>query len=79
MGEPRLVTAIGEGLPALVRVEEPTREPFCGGLGQEAWHADAGAHAAAIERGIAMAAGRGRSSSACRSSRSRPRRAAAPG
>ncbi|MGZ8650172.1 MAG: hydrolase, partial [Solirubrobacteraceae bacterium] len=59
MSEPRLITAVGEVPPSLARVEAPTREPFRVGLVQEAWHADAEAHAAAIERGIAMAAGEG--------------------
>ena len=59
MSDPRLITAIGETLPSLARVEEPTREPFRIAAVQEAWHADADEHAAAIERGIAVAAGEG--------------------
>ena len=59
MSEPQLITAIGEVPPSLARVEEPTRAPFRIGLVQEAWHPDAEAHAAALERGIAMAAGEG--------------------
>ena len=59
MSEPRLITAIGETPPSLARVEAPTRAPFRVGAVQEAWHADAEEHVAAIERGIAMAAGEG--------------------
>ena len=59
MTEPRLITAIGETLPSLARVEASTRPPFRVGAVQEAWHAVADEHVAAIERGIAMAAGEG--------------------
>jgi N-carbamoylputrescine amidase len=59
VSEPRLITAIGETLPSLARVDEPTRESFRIAAVQEAWHADADEHLAAIERGIAMAAGEG--------------------
>ena len=59
VSEPRLITAIGETLPSLARVEAPTRPPFRVGAVQEAWHADADEHVAALERGIAMAAGEG--------------------
>ena len=59
MAEPRLITSIGSVPPSPARVEEPTRPPFRIGAVQEAWHADAGEHVAAIERGIAMAAGEG--------------------
>ena len=59
MAEPRLITAVGDVPPSLARVEEPTRAPFRIGVVQEAWHPDADEHAAALERGIAMAAGEG--------------------
>ena len=59
MAEPRLITAVGSVPPSLARVEEPTRAPFRIGLVQEAWHADAEEHVAALERGIAMAAREG--------------------
>jgi len=55
--EPRLVTAVGEVPPSLARVEAPTRPPFRIGAVQERWHPDAEEHAAALGRGIAMAAG----------------------
>jgi N-carbamoylputrescine amidase len=55
----RLITAIGSVPPSLARVEEPTRAPFRIGLVQEAWHPDAAEHVAALEQGIAMAAGEG--------------------
>jgi N-carbamoylputrescine amidase len=59
VAEPRLITAVGAVPPSLARVEEPTRPPFRIGLVQEAWHPDAEEHTAALERGIAMAAGEG--------------------
>ena len=59
VSEPRLITAIGKTLPSPARVEAPTRPPFRIAAVQEAWHADAEEHAAALERGIAMAAGEG--------------------
>src|SRR5215210_1373822 len=59
MAEPKLITAVGEVPPSLARVEEPTRPPFRIGAVQEAWHPDADEHAAALQRGIAMAAGEG--------------------
>jgi len=59
MAEPRLITAIDSVPPSLARVEAPTRPPFRIGAVQEAWHPDADEHAAALERGIAMAAGEG--------------------
>ena len=55
----RLITAIGSVPPSLARVEPPTREPFRIAAVQEAWHPDPEEHAAALERGIAMAAGEG--------------------
>jgi N-carbamoylputrescine amidase len=59
VSEPRLITAVGAVPASPARVEPPTRAPFRIGLVQEAWHPDAEAHAAALERGIAMAAGEG--------------------
>ena len=59
MAEPRLITAVGDVPPSLARVEEPTRAPFRIGVVQEAWHPDAEEHVAALERGIALAAGEG--------------------
>jgi N-carbamoylputrescine amidase len=59
VAEPRLITAIGEVPPSPARVEPPSRPPFRIGAVQEAWHPDAGEHAAALERGIAVAAGEG--------------------
>jgi N-carbamoylputrescine amidase len=59
VAEPRLITAVGAVLPSLARVEEPTRAPFRIGVVQEAWHPDAEEHVAALERGIALAAGEG--------------------
>ena len=59
VAEPRLITAVGDVPPSLARVEEPTRAPFRIGVVQEAWHPDAEEHVAALERGIAMAAGEG--------------------
>jgi N-carbamoylputrescine amidase len=59
VSEPRLITAVGTVPPSLARVEAPTRAPFRIGAVQEAWHPDAAEHAAAIERGIAIAAGEG--------------------
>ena len=67
VAEPRLITAVGDVPPSLARVEEPTRAPFRIGAVQEAWHPDAEEHVAALERGIAMAAGRARGSCASRS------------
>jgi N-carbamoylputrescine amidase len=59
MAEPKLITAIGSPPPSLARVEAPTRQPFRIGAVQERWHADPEEHAAALEHGIAMAAGEG--------------------
>src|SRR3954465_9861758 len=59
MPEPQLITAVGDVPPSLARVDAPTRAPFRIGAVQEAWHPDADEHAAAIERGIAIAAGEG--------------------
>ena len=59
MADPKLITAAGEVPPSLARVQEPTRPPFRIGAVQEEWHPDAEEHAAALERGIAMAAGEG--------------------
>src|SRR3954452_12048328 len=59
MPEPQLITAVGDVPPSLARVDAPTREPFRIAAVQEAWHPDADEHAAALERGIAMAAGEG--------------------
>jgi N-carbamoylputrescine amidase len=59
VAEPRLITATGEVPPSLARVEAPTRAPFRIGAVQEAWHPDPDEHVAALERGIAMAAGEG--------------------
>jgi N-carbamoylputrescine amidase len=59
VSEPRLITAVGAVPASPARVEEPTRAPFRIGAVQEAWHPDAGEHGAAIERGIAIAAGEG--------------------
>jgi len=59
VGEPTLITAIDAVPRSLARVEAPTRPPFRIGAVQEAWHPGAGEHAAALERGIAMAAGEG--------------------
>ena len=59
VAEPRLITATGEPPPSLARVEAPTRAPFRIGAVQEAWRADPEAQVAALERGIAMAAGEG--------------------
>jgi N-carbamoylputrescine amidase len=55
----RVITAIGSVPPSLARVEAPTREPFRIAAVQEAWHADADEHVAALERGIALAAEEG--------------------
>jgi N-carbamoylputrescine amidase len=59
VAEPRLITSIGSVPPSLARVEQPTRAPFRIAAVQEAWHEDAAEHAAALERGIAIAAGEG--------------------
>src|SRR3954454_10656349 len=59
MPEPKLITAIDSVPPSLARVEAPTRPPLRIGAVQELWHPDTDEHAAAIERGIAMAAGEG--------------------
>jgi N-carbamoylputrescine amidase len=59
VAEPRLITAVGDVPPSLARVEQPTRAPFRIGVVQEAWHPDAEEHVAALERGIALAAGEG--------------------
>jgi N-carbamoylputrescine amidase len=59
VAEPRLITSIGSVPTSLARVEAPTRVPFRIGVVQEAWHADASEHVAALERAIAMAAGEG--------------------
>jgi N-carbamoylputrescine amidase len=59
VAEPRLITAVGEVPASLARVEAPTRDPFRIAAVQEAWHPDPEEHAAALERGIAMAAGEG--------------------
>jgi N-carbamoylputrescine amidase len=59
VAEPRLITAVGDVPPSLARVEAPTRPPFRIAAVQEAWHPDPGEHAAALERGIAMAASEG--------------------
>jgi N-carbamoylputrescine amidase len=59
MPEPQLITAVGATPPSLARVEAPAREPFRIGAVQEAWNPDPDAHADALERDIAMAAGEG--------------------
>jgi N-carbamoylputrescine amidase len=59
MPEPQLITAVGATPPSLARVEAPAREPFRIGAVQEAWNPDPEAHAEALRRGIAMAAGEG--------------------
>jgi N-carbamoylputrescine amidase len=59
MPEPQLITAVGATPPSLARVDPPAREPFRIGAVQEAWNPDPEAHAAALARGIAMAAGEG--------------------
>ena len=59
MSEPRLITATGDIADSPARVNKPTRPPFRIGAVQEAWRPDAEEHAAALERGIAMAAGEG--------------------
>ena len=73
VSEPRLITAIGDVPPSLARVEAPTREPFrdrrrAGGLARRRRRAPWRRSSA----GSRWRRGRGRSSSACRSSRSRP-------
>jgi N-carbamoylputrescine amidase len=57
--EPQLITAVGAPRESLARVQAPTRAPFRIAAVQEAWHPDPEEHAAALERGIAMAAGEG--------------------
>jgi N-carbamoylputrescine amidase len=59
MAEPQLITAIGSPPPSPARVEQPSRSPFRVGAVQESWHPDPEEHAAALRRGIAMAAGEG--------------------
>jgi len=59
VSEPQLITAIGAVADSPARVNEPTRPPFRIGVVQEAWRPDAEEHAAALEAGIAMAAGEG--------------------
>jgi N-carbamoylputrescine amidase len=59
MPEPQLITAVGTTPPSLARVDPPAREPFRIGAVQEAWNPDPEAHAGALRRGIAMAAGEG--------------------
>jgi N-carbamoylputrescine amidase len=59
MPEPQLITAVGATPPSLARVDPPVREPFRIGAVQEAWNADPEAHAAALKRGIAIAAAEG--------------------
>jgi N-carbamoylputrescine amidase len=57
--DPQLITAVGAPPESPARVQAATRAPFRIGAVQEAWHPDPEEHAAALERGIAMAAGEG--------------------
>jgi N-carbamoylputrescine amidase len=56
--DPRLITKTGVPV-SLARVEEPIRPPFRIGAVQERWRPEPEEHAAALERGIAMAASEG--------------------
>ena len=58
MPEPRLLTSF-EVPRSPARVAPPSREPLRVGAVQERWHPDPEEHAAALRRGIAMAAGEG--------------------
>jgi N-carbamoylputrescine amidase len=58
MSQPRLLTNY-EVPPSLARVRPPRRAPLRVGAVQERWHPDADEHAAALRRGIAVAAGEG--------------------
>ena len=57
MSEPELI--VGAVPPSPARVEPPRRAPFRVGLVQERWRPEPEEHAAALERGIAMAAAEG--------------------
>jgi N-carbamoylputrescine amidase len=59
VSEPRLIAAVGSVPPSPARVREPSRPPFRVGAVQERWRPDPDAHAGALSRGIAMAAGEG--------------------
>jgi N-carbamoylputrescine amidase len=59
MPDPKLITALGEPPPSLARTREPDRPPLRLGLVQERWRPDPDEHAAALGRGIAMAAEQG--------------------
>jgi N-carbamoylputrescine amidase len=58
MSEPQLITAT-DVPPSLARVRPASRPPLRVGAVQERWHPDPDEHAAALEAGIAMAAGAG--------------------
>jgi len=58
MSEPALITAFPP-LPSPARTRPPTRASLRVGLVQERWHADAGAHEAALAHEIGIAAGEG--------------------
>ena len=59
MSEPRLISAAGSVPQSPARVHEPSRPPFRIGAVQERWHPDPEEHAAALTRGIAIAAREG--------------------
>ncbi len=58
MSDPLLITAYGVA-ESPARTRDPVRKPLRVGLVQERWHADAGAHRAALARGIELAAREG--------------------
>ena len=58
MAAPRLIVAPGVP-PSPARVDPPSRPPLRVGAVQERWHPDPAEHEAALEAGIAMAAGEG--------------------
>jgi N-carbamoylputrescine amidase len=60
MSEPRVLTNY-DVPPSPARVRPPRRGPLRVGAVQERWHPDAAEHAAALRRGIAVAAGEGAS------------------
>ncbi len=59
MADPRLITALGDVPPSPARTREPDRAPLRVGAVQERWREDPDEHAAALTRGIEMAAEQG--------------------
>ena len=59
MTDPRLITALGDVPASPARTREPERAPLRVGAVQERWRPDPDEHAAALTRGIEMAAEQG--------------------